>query len=152
MGDLVVAPQRPKERISYIIHYSQLVVHPGGRELYYKIRLHFYWSVLAVGGYATVRNSSNCTWNWIKLRRHDTELQTFPGEVPLTSVCIAIVVERTCRPPRNKYLRVIINGFRKMTKISPTKGITAAKMANCFTNCLMSIYGPSEELVSDNGR
>lgn len=55
-----------------------------------------------------VRRCQHCARNRIKLRQNVAELQLFPAEARLESVCIDILGEFFKTPCGNKYLLVIV--------------------------------------------
>ena len=54
----IITPNSLKKRVLLSKHNPTLAGHPGGRKLYARIRLHFYWMALPTDYYETVRNLS----------------------------------------------------------------------------------------------
>ena len=148
----IVIPHVLKGKVLHIHHYARLAGHPGGKKLYHAIRRHMYWPSLALDCYGTVRRCASCARNRIKLRKNTTELQLFPAQAPLESVCIDVLGELIKTSRGHEYLLVITDRFTKLTKTVPLKGISAAEVAKAFVTHWVFNFGPPIDLLADNGK
>ena len=87
----IVLPEKLREQVLYISHYSKSAGHPGGARLYSTLRKTFYWPRMVFDAYNTVRNCVECAKRRIKLKRHRSFLKLFPAKCPGEHVAIDIL-------------------------------------------------------------
>ena len=97
--------------------------------MYHHVRRTYYGPHMAADIYATVRNSSTCAKNRLKLRKHTNPLKLLTAAKPLASLCIYILglLQRTKNGYR--FLLVITDRFTKLTQVMPLRKITAYNVA-----------------------
>ena len=147
----IVVPHELRARVLRAAHYHKLSAHPGGRKLYQKLRMHFYWPSMAVDAYGVVRNCVTCARNRIKLRKYASALKLFPARAPLEQVAIDLLGELIQTPRGNRFLLVITDRYTKLTKVVPLKRITSETVSQAFVQHWVLNYGSPSYVLSDNG-
>ncbi|CDF40057.1 unnamed protein product [Chondrus crispus] len=147
----IVVPTTLRERLLYLSHYPATSGHLGGRRLFYTLRQRFYWPSMSVDSYSTVRMCPDCAKARINLRKHNSELKTFPPSGPLEYIAIDILGELPRTPRGNRYLLVMTDRYSKLTRTVPLKRITAETVAQAFISHWVFVYGAPVKLLSDNG-
>lgn len=104
-ADLQIAvPHTLKKRVIYISHYPVIAGHPGGRQIYYRIRHHFYWPALAADCYSAVHICPEFSQNLLKHHKNVGERPLFPSTAPFESVCLDILGELVRTPRGHRYV------------------------------------------------
>lgn len=71
-------PHSLKQRALVLNHHTVLHGISRRRYLYYRVKQHFYWPLLAVNRYATFRNCQECAGKHLKIRKDVCVLKSFP--------------------------------------------------------------------------
>ena len=124
-AEQIVVPTALRESLLYLSHYSATSGHPGGRRLFYTLQQRFYWPSMSVGAYSTMRMCPDCAKAHIKLRKHNSDMKTFPPSGPLEYIAIDILGELPRTPRGNRYLLVITDRYSKLTSTVLLRRITA---------------------------
>ena len=147
----IVVPTTLRDRVLYLSHYPATSGHPGGRRLLYTLRQRYYWPIMSVDAYSTARMCPDCAKARIKLRKHNSELKTFPPSGPLEYIAIDILGELPRTPRGHRYLLVMTDRYSKLTRTVPLRKITAETVAQAFITHWVFVYGAPVKLLSDNG-
>ena len=148
----IVVPTTFRDRVLYLSHYPATSAHPGSRRLFYTLQQRYYWPSMSVDAYSTVRMCPDCAKARIKLRKHNSELKTFPPSGPLEYIAIDILGELPRIPRGPRYLFVMTHRYSKLTRTVPLWKITAETVDQAFIAHCVFVYGAPVELLSDNGR
>ena len=87
----------------------------------------------------------------IKLRKHNSELKTFPPSGPLEYIATDLLGELPHKPRGNRHLLVLTDRYSKLTRTVQLKRTTAETVAQAFISHLVFVYGAPVKLLSDNG-
>ena len=147
----IVVPTTLRDKVLYLSHYPATSGHPGGRRLFYMLRQRYYWPSMSGDAYSTVRMCPDCAKARIKLRKHNSELKTFPPSGPLEYIAIDILGELPRTPRGHRYLLVMRDRYSKLTRTVPLRKITAETVAQAFITNWVFVYGAPVKLLSDNG-
>ena len=128
----VVLPETLRPRVLQLAHHAKLAGHPGQTSMYYNVRRTNYWPHMAADIFATVRNCTTCAKNRLKLGKRTNPLKLFPATKPLASLCIDILGTLSKSKRGYVFLLVIIDRFKKLTRVVPLRKITAYNVAVAF--------------------
>lgn len=89
----------------------------------------------------------------MKLRRVVKPMRLFPakGPVELMSIDILGKLIKTPRPRENKSLLEITDSYSKLLRTIHMKRISTLLVAQAFVHHWLFVYGPPQDLLSDNG-
>ena len=147
----IVVPTTLREKLLYFSHYPATSGHPGGTRLFHTLRQRFYWPNMSIDSYLTVRMCPDCAKARIKLRKHNSEMKTFPPSGPLEYIAIDILGELPRTPRGNRYLLLMMDRYSNLTGTVPLKRITAETVAQAFISNWVFVYGAPVTLLSDIG-
>jgi transposase InsO family protein len=124
---------------------------PKAHRMFRNMRRSLYWPHMAEDVYETVRQCYACARNRISERRHTTVLQLFPANGPLESVAMDILRPLSRTNHGNRFLLVIADQYKKVTRTVPLRAVTALSVARAFVEKWVYVYGPPVSLLTDNG-
>jgi len=125
--------------------------HPGVNRTYAAIRRHYYWESMPADVYDWVASCAFCSRNWIAPRRRTALLELFPATDPVTSLSMDLLGPLTDTKTGNVFLLIIVDRFSKLVRAVPLDGITATDVSSAFRRDWISVYGPPDTVLTDNG-
>jgi len=125
--------------------------HPGVNRMYTAIRRHYYWESMAADVYDWVASCASCARNRIAPRRRTVMLKLFPATDPFASLSMDLLGPLTETKTGNVFLMIIVDRFSKLVRAVPLAGITATDVSSAFCRDWISVYGPPDTVLTDNG-
>ena len=147
----ILLPEKLRERVLYISHYSKAAGHPGGARLYATLRKTFYWPRMAFDAYNTVRNCVECAKRRIKLRKHASFMKLFPAKRPGEHVAIDILGPLPKTRAGYQYILCMTDRYSKLALVAPLRRIYALNIAQEFCREWVYHYGQPTYLLTDRG-
>jgi len=125
--------------------------HPGFNRRYTAIRRRYYWESMAADVYDWVASCASCARNRIAPRRRTAMLKLFPATDPFASLSMDLLGPLTETKTGNVFLLIIVDRFSKLVRAVPLAGITAMDVSSAFFRDWISVYGPPDTVLTDNG-
>jgi len=125
--------------------------HPGSNRMHAAIRRHYYWDFMAADMYDWVASCASCARNRIAPRLRRAMLKLFPATDPFASLSMDLLGPLLETKPGNVFLLIIVDRFSKLVRAVPLAGITATDVSSAFCRDWISVYGPPDTLVTNNG-
>jgi len=147
----VYVPQAIRETL---LHLELNVVHaghPGVNRMYSAMRRNYYWESMAAEVYAWVSSCSSCLRNRLVPKRRTTLPKLFPATKPIASVSMDLLGPLTTTKTGSVFLLIIVDRFTKLVRAIPMTSISATDVASAFCRDWISVHGPPDTALSDNG-
>ena len=128
----IVVPEAIKGRILRANHYAVTAGHPGARRMYDAIRRAYYWPMMSVDVYTTVRQCDACARNRVTQYRHTNALKLFPATRPLEDVAIDILGPLPETPRQRRFVLVIADRYSKLCRLIALGRVSALAVAKAF--------------------
>ena len=109
----IVVPEAIEGRILRANHYAVTEGHPGARRTYDAIRRAYYWPMMSVDVYTTVRQCDAFARNRVTQYRHTNALKLFPETRPLEDVAVDILGPFPETPRQRRFVLVIADSYSK---------------------------------------
>jgi len=78
-------------------------------------------------------------------------LKLFPATDPFASLSMDLLGPPTETKTGNVFLLIIVDRFSKLVRAVPLAGITATDVSSAFCRDWISVYGPPDTVLTDNG-
>jgi len=144
----------PLTLLQDLLRLAHDVVHagrPGVNQMYAAIRRHYYWESMAADVYDWMASRASCARNRIAPRRRTSMLQLFPATDPFESLSIDLLGPLTETKSGNVFLLIIEDRFSQLIRGVPLAGITATDVSSALCRDWMSVHGPPDTVLKDNG-
>jgi len=125
--------------------------HLGVNRMYASIRRHDYWESMAAEGYDWDASCSSCARNRIAPRRRTAMLKLFPATDPFASLSVDLLGSLKETKTGNVFLLIMVDRFSKLVRAVPLDGITSTDVSSAFCRDWISVYGPPDTVLTDNG-
>jgi len=119
--------------------------------MYAAIRRHYYLESMAAEMYDWVASCAPRTGKKIALRRRTAMLKLVPATDPFASLSMDLVGPLTETWTGNVFLLIIVDWFSQLVRAVPLAGITATDVSSAFFRDWISVYGPPDTVLTDNG-
>jgi len=150
-GNQLVIPKSLRERVLTLEHHATVAAYPGINRMYYTMRKAYYWPSMVTDIHTTITKCTTCAQNRLALRRLTTPLTLFPATEPLTELSVDIFGPIPASKKGNRFILVITDRFAKLTKCVALRRITAMSVASAIIDAWVSVYGPPDRILSDQG-
>ena len=124
---------------------------PGVDRMYASIGRHYYWESMAADVYDWVASCTFSSRNRIAPRRCMAMLKFFPATDPVASLSMDLLGPLKETKAGNVFLLIIVDRFSKLVRAVPLAGITATDVSSAFCRDWISVYGPPDAVLTDNG-
>lgn len=116
------------------------------------MRKAFYWPVMVVDCYETVRCLMDCSKNRVKLCRDAQNIYSFSAKAPLQFTAVNILGPFVSTKRGNKFLLVITDLLSKLARTVLLPRITAMAVAKAMLTHYKFVYGPLVDVLSNNAK
>jgi len=106
---------------------------------------------MAADVYDWVACYASCARNRIPPRRRTAILQLLPATDPFASLCMDLLGPLTETKTGNVILLIVVDRFSKLVRDVPLAGITATDVSSAFFRDWISVYGPPDTVLPDDG-
>ena len=100
----IMLPEALRRQAILLAPCPRMASHPGGSRMFQTLRRTFYWPLMALDAYNTVRQCFSCTRERISLRKHANYLRLFPAQAQLEYVAIYILGTLPRTTSKHRYL------------------------------------------------
>jgi len=125
--------------------------HRGVNRMYASVRRHYYWEAMAADVAEYAQGCTFCARNRVTPRRRSRLMQFFPETEPFASVSLDILGPLTETKTGNRFLLIIVDGFSWLVRAIPMTCITATDISSSFSRDWITVYGPPDTALTDNG-
>jgi len=125
--------------------------HPGATRMYAAIRRHYYWEYMAADLYDWMASCESCARNITARRRRTAMLKLFPATDPFARYSMDPLGPLKETETGKFLLLIIVDRFSKLVRTVPLAGITATDVSSAFCREWISVYGPPDTVLTDNG-
>ena len=125
--------------------------HPGVNRMYASFRRHYYWDFTAADVYDWVASCASCSRNRIAPRRRTAMLKFFPATDPFASLSLDLLGPQTETKTGNVFLMTIAGRVSRRVRAVPLAGSTATEVSSAFCKDCISVYGPPDTALTNNG-
>jgi len=150
-GNQLVIPKSLRDRVLTLAHHATVAAHPGMNRMNYTMRKAYYWPSMVTDIHSTITKCTTCAQNRLALRRHTTPLTLFQTTEPMTELSVDIFGSIPASKRGNRFILVITDRFAKLTKCVALRRITAMSVASAIIDVWVSVYGPPDRILSDQG-
>jgi len=147
----VYVPFILRQDLFWLEHNVVRAGHPGVNRMYASIRRHSYWESMAADMYNWVATLPYSARIRIVPRRRTAMLNLFLATDPFASLSMNLLGRLTETRTGNVFLLIIADRFSKLVRAIPLAGITATDVSSAFCRDSISVYGPPDTVLADNG-
>ena len=147
----VYVPHILRQNLLRLEHDVVRAGHPGVNRMYTAIRRHYYWESMAADVYDWVASCASCARNRIAPRRRTAMLKLLSETDPFASLSMDLLGPLTETKAGNVFLLIIVDRFSKLVRADPLAGITATDVSSAFCRDWISVYGPPDIVLTENG-
>jgi len=124
---------------------------PGVNQMYAAIRRNYYWESMAADVYDWVASCASCSRSRIASRRSTMMLKLFQATDPFASLSVDLLGPLTETKTGNVFLLISVDRVSQLIRAAPLAGITATDVSSPFFRDWISVYGPPDTVLTDNG-
>jgi len=119
--------------------------------MYAAIRRHYYWESMAADEYDWMASCASCSRSSMTTRRRTAMLKLFLATDPFASLSMVLLGALTETRTENVFLLIIVDRFSKLFRAVDLARFTATDVSSAFFRDWISVYGPPDTVLRDNG-